>query len=53
MSDLELAEALVVPLDLVPRIKPEKRAMYERLIALADALNRGERPDGVIVCEAR
>jgi len=54
MTDIELAEFL--NLDEreaaihLPTLTPEKRELYERMAAIADALNRGERPPGVIVC---
>lgn len=54
MPDAELAEALGVPVEVLPRIPPGKRATYERLIRLADAANLytaglGPRPDGALL----
>ena len=49
MTDEELAQALAIPVGFVMVMSPEKRARYERLIEIAEALNRGERPAGVMV----
>ena len=53
MTDTELAAALAIPVELASKIAPKKRATYERLIEVAERLNRGERVPGVIVCGPR
>jgi hypothetical protein len=40
MTDEELAAGLNIDVSLVPKITPEKRAMYERLLRAADELLR-------------
>lgn len=58
MTDQELAEFLCCPVELVPRLRPEKRAAYERLAAkvaevqLYDA-GLGPKPTDAIVCYPR
>ena len=53
VSDADLAEALNIPIELLAKLTPAKRAVYEKLINTADRLNRGERPPNVIVCGER
>lgn len=55
MTDDDLAKSLNIPVELVAKIEPAKRAAYERLIRVADELNLwqagvGPKPKSVIVC---
>lgn len=49
MDDEFLAKELNIPAGHVMVLSPAKRATYERMIEVAAALNRGERPTGVMV----
>lgn len=54
MLDDDLAEALGIPVEALPRIPPGKRAIYERMIRLGNAANLytagvGPRPIGALL----
>jgi hypothetical protein len=59
MNDAELGRHLApdadetTQLEIVNALAPERRELCEKLIALADKLNRGDRPKGVIVCREK
>ena len=49
MDNELLAKELHLPVGYVMVMSPAKRAQLERMIEVANALNRGERPVGVLV----
>ena len=55
MDDETLAEYLNIPVNLVSKIKPDKRAVYERMADVEFEVKLwqdgiGEKPKGVILC---
>jgi hypothetical protein len=53
MTDEELAEELDVTIEHVCKLTPERRSLYEHMLSTVDAIERGERPSGVILTYER
>ena len=56
--DEELAAELNIPVELVPKLSPEKRAAYEQLIRVGREIvlwenGVGPLPEGVIICREK